>query len=126
MIAIGMMVFTATANTAKLEQKQKTEFVTEAPSQAYDVCVNNYQATFELSEVANTNDSIVMDLSNVTFFAPSLIYINDVSWQYYSKGNHLHFKESILSRNELYGLSTYSVMTIQKYFLSSISIRSYC
>ena len=105
MIAIGMMVFTATAHTAKLEQKQKTEFVAEVSSQAYDVCVNDYQVASVLTDVtAEQSDMNVVQFENVTESYNHLAIIADVGWRNSKQRfSNIQNKEKVLpgSKNDL-------------------------
>jgi hypothetical protein len=82
MLVIGMMAFTATAHTAKLEQKQKTEYLAEVSSQAYDVCVKDYQVVSVLTDVtAEPNDIKVVQFKNVTESFNYLAIVADVGWR---------------------------------------------
>lgn len=87
MIAIGMMLFTVTANTtAKLEQKQNTELVKEFTVPAYEVSVVN--ETKVVSVVIDTQINSIEDQTSKTASEPESSYsiIKDVGWRS-QKGN---------------------------------------
>jgi phenylpyruvate tautomerase PptA (4-oxalocrotonate tautomerase family) len=85
LIAIGMMVFTATAHTAKLEQKQKTEFVKDISQVSNDVSVNEVKAVSVVIDATIEKDIKVKSFE--TKEPASLYTVNkDVGWQS-QKGN---------------------------------------
>ncbi len=83
MIAIGMMAFTATAHTAKLEQKHQCEFVKDVSQVATAVfTVNDYQVATVLTDVtAEPSDINVVHFENVTESYSHLAIVADVGWR---------------------------------------------
>ena len=105
MIAIGMMVFTATAHTAKLEQKQKTELFKGFTTEINTVCVNDYQVATVLTDVtAEASDMNVVQFENVTESYNHLAIVADVGCRKAKQRfSNIQYKEKVLpgSKNDL-------------------------
>lgn len=99
LIAIGMMVFTVTATTAKPEQKQKAELVKELSLPAYEVNVVNEIKVVSVVLDAQTKSKEAQTFKKVndpqTFYA----IIKDVGWRS-QKGNttKIAYKEKYLDK----------------------------
>lgn len=82
MIAIGMMVFTATAHTAKLEQKQKPELVKELLLVANTVSVvNEYQFVLVSTKATIFLNQSVQNFKIENDFLTFYTIITDVGWK---------------------------------------------
>ena len=82
LIAIGMMVFTATANTtAKSEQKQKTELVKDYTFLSNEVNVVNETKVITVVSDAKNESIKSQDLKFVNEPKTSFTIIKDVGWQ---------------------------------------------
>ncbi|TDO68840.1 hypothetical protein EV143_11824 [Flavobacterium chryseum] len=87
LIAIGMMVFTATATTAKLEQKQKTELVKEFSLPTNEVSVEKENPAVSFILIDTQTQSIKAQALKVSNEPESLYaIIKDVGWRS-QKGN---------------------------------------
>ena len=104
LIAIGMIALTATAHTAKLEQKQKAELVKGFTTEINAVSVNDYQVAPVLTDVAKANDIDVLQFKNVTDPGTYLAIITDVGWRSSKQRfTNIPYKEKLLgnSKNDL-------------------------
>ena len=103
MIAIGMMVFTATATTAKLEQKQKSELVKQVTAPTNAVVVNEFQAVSIKTDVAKSNDINVVQLETVTYPVNYLAIVTDVGWRSLRQLNkNIPYTEKLLENCNLH------------------------
>lgn len=94
MLIIGMMVFTATAHTAKLEQKQKTELVKDYTITKTE-CVNEvFTPVFTCVSLKNNNVKVIVFANDpLTYFA----IITDVGWRNFQRQTkNIAYKEKLL------------------------------